>query len=83
MSKPRNTRTYALYDGREKVYIGETNNLDRRTRQHEAGGVKFTRIEPTSRAMTKDGAMRKEADQLKGYQRGHGRLPRYNDDPTG
>lgn len=83
MSKPRITKTYALYDGRKKVYIGESNNLDRRAKEHETDGLKFSRIETTSRAMTKDGAMSKEAEQLKSYQRGHGRLPRYNDDPSG
>ena len=83
MSKPRKTRTYALYDGREKVYIGESNDLNRRANQHAADGLEFTRIESTSRAMTKEGAKNKEADQLESYRRGHSRLPRYNDDPTG
>ena len=84
MSKPRKTRTYALYDGREKVYIGESNDLARRALEHEKEGHKFTRIVPTSRAMTKPGAQSKEADQLEAFRGGHrGRNPRYNEDPEG
>ncbi len=84
MSKPRKTKSYALYDGRRKVYIGESNNLPRRARQHEEEGLEFTRIVATSRAMTKEGAKHKEADQLEAYRRVHrGRNPRYNEDPEG
>ena len=84
MSKPRKTRTYALYDGREKVYIGESNNLERRAQDHKKDALEFTRIVTTSIAMTKPGAQSKEADQLEAFRRSHGgRNPRYNEDPEG
>ena len=84
MAKPRNTRTYALFQGRKKVYIGESNDLERRAREHEQEGLEFTRIVPTSRAMTDDGAKRKEAEQLEAFRRAHGRQnPLYNEDPEG
>ncbi len=84
MTKPRKTRTYAEYDGREKVYIGESDDLARRAQEHKKEGHKFTRIVPTSRAMTKEGAQRKEADQLEAFRRSHGgRIPRYNEAPEG
>ena len=34
MGKRRNSQTYALYDGRKKVYIGETNDPERRLDEH-------------------------------------------------
>lgn len=84
MAKKRSTRTYALFNGREKVYIGTTNDLEERAAAHKDTGKRFTRIEPTSRAMTEDGAKRKEGEQLKQYRQGHrGQNPRYNKDSDG
>lgn len=79
MTKKRDAQTYALYQGNEKVYIGITDDLERREQQHRDGGKKFTRIEPTSRRMTPDSAQKREAEQLETYRRGHkGNNPRYN-----
>ena len=79
MAKKRDTQTYALYEGNEKVYIGTTDDLKRREQQHRDDGKKFSRAEPTSRCMTPDSAKRREADQLKTYRQGHrGQNPRYN-----
>ena len=84
MGKKRDTQTYALYDGPKKVYIGTTNDLERRAEQHRDGGKDFTRVEPTSRRMTEEGAKAKETDQLEAYREGHdGRNPRYNKDSDG
>ncbi len=84
MGKERDTVTYALYDGRKKERIGETNDPERRAAEHTRDGLKFTRMEMTSRRMTEDGALAKEQKQLKSYQSGHGgRLPKYNKDPKG
>ncbi len=84
MGKKRDTQTYALYDGPKKVYIGTTNDLERRAEQHRDSGKDFTRVEPTSRRMTEEGAKAKEADQLEVYREGHdGRNPRYNKDSDG
>ena len=84
MTKPRNTMTYALHDGRKKVYIGTTDDLERRRREHEQEGKHFTRMERTSRRMTEERAQKKEAEQLKSFRHGHdGRNPRYKKDSKG
>ena len=79
MANKRNTQTYALYQGNEKVYIGTTDDLERRKQEHRDDSKEFSRIEPTSRRMTPEGAEKKEAEQLETYRRGHkGKNPRYN-----
>ena len=79
MANKRNTQTYALYQGNEKVYIGTTDDLERRKQEHRDDSKEFSRIEPTSRRMTPEGAEKKEAKQLEKYRRGHkGKNPRYN-----
>ena len=79
MANKRNTQTYALYQGNEKVYIGITNDLEQREQKHRNDGKKFSRIEPTSRRMKPDSAKNREAEQLETYRRGHkGKNPRYN-----
>ena len=84
MGKKRDTQTYALYNGRNKVYIGETNDPERRLDEHLEEGKRFTRMETTSRQMTEAGAKEKESDQLESYRQGHGgRNPRYNKDSDG
>ena len=81
MAKQRKTQTYVLYDGSKKVYIGTTDNLERREREHRGEEKQFTRIKPTSRRMTDDGAKKQEAKQLEAYRRGHsGDNPTYNED---
>jgi predicted GIY-YIG superfamily endonuclease len=78
------SKTYALFEGREKVYIGEAANTERRAEQHRDEGKRFNRVEITSRPMLKANAQRREADQLAAYRRGHsGKNPRYNKDDDG
>ena len=84
MAKKRSTQTYRLKVGKKTVYIGTTNDLERREEEHEEEGKKFTKLEPTSRKMTDDGAKRKEAEQLKTFRKGHqGKNPKYNKDSDG
>ncbi len=84
MTKKQDTQTYALYNGAKKIYIGTTNDLERRAEQHRADGKRFTRIEPTSRHMTEEGAMKRESEQLQSYRSGHGgRNPKMNKDDDG
>ncbi len=84
MPKKRDSVTYALYEGRKKVYIGTTDNPKRRVREHEMEGKRFTRMEVTSRRMTEDSAMKKEAEQIQNYRRAHGgKNPRHNIDRKG
>ena len=82
--KKQDTRTYALYDGRKKVYIGTSNDLNERAEAHRDEGKRFTRIEATSRAMTEESARKREAEQLARYRGSHnGRNPQYNKDSDG
>ena len=83
MAKKRKTITYRLKDGRGTVYIGTTNNPERREEEHRDEGKRFTRMQITSRRMTEEGAETKEAEQLKDYRRNHGKNPRYNKDSDG
>lgn len=83
MAKKRKTVTYRLKDGHQTVYIGTTNNPERRQEEHRDAGKRFTRMESTSRRMTEAGATKKEAEQLKNYRSNHGKNPRYNKDSDG
>ena len=78
------SQTYALYKGREKVYIGEAGSPEKRAEQHRDEGKRFDRVENTSRPMLKENAQNREADQLATYRRGHGgKNPKYNKDDDG
>lgn len=84
MSKPRDTVTYDLKQGRKVLYRGTTNDPQRREDEHRAAGMDFSHLAVTSRRMTAEGAKRKEAESLAAYRRGHsGRNPRYNRDTDG
>ena len=78
------SRTYSLYKGRQKVYIGESADPERRAEQHRDEGKNFDRIDVTSRPMLKDNAQTREAEQLETYRRGHGgKNPKYNETDDG
>lgn len=84
MAKKRGTKTYRLKDGNKTVYIGTTNDLERREEEHKEERKKFTKLEPTSPKMTEDGAKQKEADKLRTFRQGHGgKNPKYNKDSDG
>ena len=83
MTKRRRTLTYRLKAGRRTVYIGSTNDPERREGQHRDEGKRFMRMEIASRRMTEDGAKKKEAEQLKNFRSNHGRNPKYNKDSDG
>ena len=79
MTKVYDTVTYRLYDGNEIVYIGTTNDTERREKVHKKEGKQFTKLEITSRKMTEEGAKEKEAEDLAQYRKNHGgRNPKYN-----
>ena len=76
--------TYALYQGREKVYIGVTDDLERRLEEHREERKRFTRAEKTSVLMREKTALEREAAQLESYRGSHrGKNPRYNKTDTG
>ena len=83
MSKKKDTVTYELKDGNKVVYVGTTNDPERREKEHRAGGKKFGRMNVTSRKMTEDGAKKKEAERLATYRRNQGENPKYNKDSDG
>ena len=79
----RDTVTYELKQGNKVVYVGTTNNPNRRAREH-AKDKSFTKMDITSRKMTVAGAKRKEADRLSTYRKNHrGINPKYNKDSDG
>ncbi len=83
MVKKRDTVTYELKQGNKVVYVGTTNDPDRREQQHRKEGKNFTHLKVTSIRMTKDGARKKEAEQLATYRKNQGRNPKYNKDSDG
>ena len=77
--KERDTVTYDLKRGREVVYRGTSIDPEEREQSHRADGKEFDRLVVTSRRMTKEGAEKKEAENLETYRRGHGgKNPLYN-----
>lgn len=82
MPAEKNTVTYELRLDGEVVYIGTTNDTDRREAQHRAD-KDFDVLVPTSKRMTEKRAKEKEAKDLKAYRRDHGKNPVYNNDDDG
>ena len=84
MPNKMDTQTYRLKDDNTIVYIGTTNDLSRRKKEHQEEGKKFTSMEKTSQLMSADSAQNLEAKQLAAYRREHeGKNPKYNKDDDG
>ncbi len=81
--KKRDTVTYELKQGNKILYIGITNDPDRREQEHKDEGKQFSHLNVTSNRMTVEGAKQKESDRLETYRRNQGRKPRYNKDFDG
>ncbi len=79
----RDTVTYELKKGNKVVYVGTTNDPERREVEHKQQGKQFTKLNVTSRKMTDNGAKKKEAERLKTYRRNQGKNPLYNKDLDG
>lgn len=80
----RNTVTYELKNRNEVLYVGTTNDPERRMAEHQAAGKKFSKMTITSRKMTEQGAKKKEAQRLETYRQNHNqRNPKYNKDTDG
>jgi len=78
MSKKRDTVTYELKDRNKVLYVGTTNDPERRAKEHEDAGKNFGHMKVTSRKMTEQGAQKKEAERIAQYQKNHGKGPKYN-----
>lgn len=83
MAKKMDTVTYELKEGKKVVYVGTTNNPERREQQHRQEGKKFSHMNVTSRRMTQDGAKRQEESRITTYRKNQGRNPKYNKDSDG
>lgn len=83
MAKKNDTVTYELKQGNKVVYVGTTNDPERREQEHKDVGKKFSHMNITSRRMTNDGAKKKEAERLSTYRKNQGMNPKYNKDSDG
>lgn len=80
----RDTVTYELKQGNTVVYVGTTNNPERRMAEHKKAGKAFSGMNVTSKRMSQAGAKKKEVDRLSTYRKNHGgKNPRYNKDNDG
>lgn len=84
MSKKRNTKLYEAKKGNEIRQYGITDrDLDKRLEEHISDGKKITHICQIGRKMTREGALRREGEEIKRYQSQHGgKSPIYNKNKT-
>ncbi len=83
MAKERDTVTYELKKGNKVVYVGTTNDPERREQEHKDEGKQFSHMNITSRRMTDEGAKQKESDRLEAYRKNQGKNPKYNKEDDG
>lgn len=84
MPAKEDTVTYELRWDEDVVYIGTTNDTERREVEHRNEGKVFDKLVPTSEPMTTVRAKQKEAEDLEAYRRDHdGMNPLYNVDDDG
>ena len=77
--RPRTHNVYALFDRRQLVYYGSSEDVEERAAQHDSEGKRFTRVKKVGPKMTKDSALQREQELIDGYKGRHkGRAPRYN-----
>lgn len=80
MTKKRDHTRYELYDGNTKVYVGITNDPERREAEHANDGKDFTRMNIVGPKVSKDTALDWEQETIDGYKKGHkGKGPKYNE----
>ena len=76
---PREYYNYELKQHGRVVYRGQTNDLDRREKEHKRDGKKFTHLKKVGRAKTYEGVRKTETKSLKTYRENHkGKNPKYN-----
>ena len=79
MPAPRDHYRYLLYHQGAIVYIGITNDPERREQEHRDEGKRFTSMSVLRPAVTRASAERWEEERLEAYRRNHrGKNPRYN-----
>lgn len=83
MPKKQDTVIYELKQGNKVVYVGTTNDPERREQEHKEDGKKFSHMNVTSRRMTEEGAKKKETERIETYRKNQGKNPKYNKDSDG
>jgi len=79
MARKRDHYRYYLKKGRKILYIGITNDPERREEQHRKEGKNFTHMHIVGPSVTKESAEKWEEETLKKYRQQHnGNNPRYN-----
>lgn len=83
-AKKQDTAVYTLRDKNEIVYIGTSNNIEKREKEHQDLGKEFTSIRKESRKMTPESAKKREEEKLENYRKNHkSKNPKYNKDKDG
>ncbi len=84
MSQKRDKNKYECYQGNELVYVGITNNIERREAEHRAEGMKFSSMRKVGNITTPQAASDWETERIQTYQKNHGgNTPKYNKNNTG
>ncbi len=79
MAGKRDTTRYELRDKGKKVYVGITDDLDRRVEEHKNEGKRFTSARKVGAKVSRETAEDWEQKSIEAYKSGHrGRGPRYN-----
>lgn len=80
----RDTYKYELRDGNRVVYVGITNDLERRESEHRTEGMDFTSIRKVGNVTTRSAAEEWEARRIATYKGNHdGERPKYNQNDSG
>jgi predicted GIY-YIG superfamily endonuclease len=74
----RDTYLYELRDKGKCVYRGVSKNVDRRIKEHERSGKRFTTIWVSNVPTCRKTALRDEKVGIEIYRRNQGRRPRHN-----
>ncbi len=66
------------------MYVGITTNPERRVKEHQADGKKFTKLAIIGGISTRKGAGKWEEERIETYKRNHhGKRPKYNQNDSG
>lgn len=80
----RDTYKYELRNGKRVVYVGITNDLERREAEHRNEGMEFTSMVKVGNATTREAAEAWESDRIATYKENHhGERPEYNQNDSG
>jgi len=74
----RDTYCYELKDKGKVVYRGITTDVERRVREHERDGKRFTTYCYDTVPLSRRSAHEAERDGIETYRRSHGKRSRYN-----